>query len=69
VEVLLTSILTNHSITETYILKATEGVIKGNGTCCCDRLWLQFVELVVVHVVDVAMYSKLQICIAVDGMK
>jgi hypothetical protein len=51
-------------------LEATEGVIKGNVTCCCDRLCVaSVVEAVVVNVVDVAMISKLQICIAVDGMK
>jgi hypothetical protein len=32
-------------------------------------VWLQFVAVMVMHVVDVAMSSKLQICIAVDGMK
>jgi hypothetical protein len=32
-------------------------------------VWLRFVEVVVVHVVDVGVSSKLQVCIAVDGMK
>jgi hypothetical protein len=65
------SILTNYSITEGYMLKATEGAIDGNVTCCYDRfcVCLQFVEVVVVLEVEVAMSSKLQICIAVGGMK
>jgi hypothetical protein len=41
--VLLTSILTNHSITGSYILKATEVAIKGIVTCCYDRLFAALV--------------------------